>query len=60
MNDQQFFAIALTTLPVVVTVAIGILMNNGRMTDLNGRIDDLNLRFNEHQRPARINGSAPI
>lgn len=53
MNDQQFFAIALTTLPVVVTVAIGILMNNGRMTDLNGRIDDLNLRFNETN--ARIN-----
>jgi len=53
MNDQQFFTIALTTLPVVITVAIGILMNNGRLSDLNGRIDDLNLRFNETN--ARIN-----
>jgi hypothetical protein len=47
LKDRQFFAIALTTLPVVITVAIGILLTNGRMTDLNGRIDGLNLRFNE-------------
>jgi hypothetical protein len=55
MNDQQFFAIALTTLPVVITVVIGILMNNGRLSDLNGRIGDLNLRFTETN--ARINES---
>jgi hypothetical protein len=47
MNDHQFFSIALTTLPVVITVVIGILMNNGRLSDLNGRIGDLNLRFTE-------------
>ncbi len=60
MNDQQFFAIALTTTPVVITVVIGILVNNARLGDMisrvgdvNGRIGDLNLRFNETN--ARIN-----
>jgi hypothetical protein len=60
MNDQQFFAIALTALPVVITVVIGILVNNARLGDViarlgdtNGRIGDLNLRFNETN--ARIN-----
>jgi chromosome segregation ATPase len=54
MNDQQFFAIALTTLPVVITVVIGILVNNARLGDViarvgdvHGRIGDLNPRFTE-------------
>lgn len=51
MTEQQYFSIALTTFPIMITVLIGILINNARMNDLNGRIDelrgDINRRFEE-------------
>jgi cell division protein FtsL len=47
MNDQQVLTIALTTLPTMITVLIGILINNARLGDVNSRIGDLNSRLNE-------------
>ncbi len=51
MNEQQIVTIALTTLPTMITVLIGILINNSRLNDLNDRIaelrSDMNLRFQE-------------
>ena len=51
MTEQQYFSIALATFPIMITVLIGILINNARMNDLNGRIDelrgDINRRFEE-------------
>jgi hypothetical protein len=51
MSEQQYFSIALTTFPIMITVLIGILINDARMNDLNSRIDDLrsemNRRFDE-------------
>lgn len=54
MNQQQYFSIALTTIPTMITVLIGILINNARMSDLSARISDLrtdmNHRFEEVDR----------
>lgn len=51
MNEQQIVTIALTTVPTMITVLIGILINNARLNDLNARIaelrSDMNLRFGE-------------
>jgi hypothetical protein len=41
MSDTQLLTIALTAVPTMLTVLLGILINNGRLTDLNNRIGDL-------------------
>ena len=41
MSDTQLLTIALTAVPTMLTVLLGILINNGRLTDLNSRIADL-------------------
>ena len=45
MNDSQILSIALASVPTMLTVLIGILINNSRLSDidrrLNARIDDL-------------------
>ncbi len=43
MTDTQLLTIALATVPTMVTVLIGILINNSRMSDLRAYID---ARFN--------------
>jgi hypothetical protein len=47
MTDAQILTIALAALPTMITVLIGILINNSRIGDLNGRIGDLNGRIGE-------------
>lgn len=54
MTDSQIFAAALTGIPTMLTVLIGILINNSRLgdvksrlNDMNGRINDLNGRIND-------------
>ena len=51
MNEQQFLSIALTTVPTMITVLIGIMINNARFNDLNSRIaelrSDMNQRFDD-------------
>ena len=48
MNETQI-AIALSSVPTMITVLIGILINNSRLTDMNGRLGasqaDVNRRF---------------
>ena len=45
MNESQILPIALASVPTMLTVLIGILINNSRLSDidrrLNARIDDL-------------------
>ena len=45
MNESQILSIALASVPTMLTVLIGILINNSRLSDidrrLNARIDDL-------------------
>lgn len=39
-------ALALANVPTIVTVLIGILLNNGRLNDLNARMTSLDTRLN--------------
>jgi hypothetical protein len=41
MNDTQLLAIALASLPTMITVLIGILINNARLGDVNSRLGEL-------------------
>jgi hypothetical protein len=41
INPGQILSIALASLPTMLTVLIGILINNSRLGDLNSRISDL-------------------
>jgi hypothetical protein len=51
MNDQQILTIALASAPTMLTVLIGILVNNARLSDfrndINARMGDLNNRMAE-------------
>ncbi len=51
MNDQQILAIVLASAPTMLTVLIGMLVNNARLSDMksdiNARLGDLNARFAE-------------
>ena len=51
MNDQQILTIALASAPTMLTVLIGILVNNARLSDIksdiNARLGDMNARLGE-------------
>ena len=51
MTDSQLLAIALASAPTMITVLIGILINNARLGDMNARLGDLrhyiDTRFNQ-------------
>jgi len=51
MNDTQMLTIALATVPTMLTVLIGILLNNARLSDVNSRLGE----FRSHM-DARFNG----
>jgi hypothetical protein len=38
MDRNQMLVLALANVPTIITVLIGILLNNGRLTDLNSRM----------------------
>jgi len=41
MIESQIYTALLAGIPTMVTVLIGILINNSRLNDMNGRISDL-------------------
>lgn len=41
MSDAQILNVALTTIPTMVVVLIGILINNARLNDVNARLNDV-------------------
>ena len=41
INPGQILSLALASLPTILTVLMGILINNSRLGELNSRIDDL-------------------
>jgi hypothetical protein len=47
MTDAQILTIAVATVPTMITVLIGILINSSRMSDLRAYID---VRFNDVDR----------
>ena len=46
MNETQMLTIALASVPTMITVLIGILINNARMNDMNTRIGELRSEMN--------------
>ena len=54
MNDTQILAIAFASVPTMLTVLIGILLNNARLSDVNSRLGELRShidgRFNDVDR----------
>jgi hypothetical protein len=48
--------LALANVPTIITVLIGILLNNGRLNDLNSRFSGLETRFSgmEHKFESRL------
>jgi hypothetical protein len=45
MDKNQILVLALANVPTIITVLIGILLNNGRLSDLNSRFAGLESRF---------------
>jgi hypothetical protein len=49
VKDPQFIAVALSSVPTMITVLIGILINNARLSDLRAHMDarfaDVDRRF---------------
>jgi hypothetical protein len=45
MDRNQMLVLALANVPTIVTVLIGILLNNGRLTDLNSRMAAFEMRL---------------
>jgi hypothetical protein len=41
MSDTQVLTIALASVPTILTVLIGILLNNARLSDVNSRLGEL-------------------
>jgi hypothetical protein len=54
MNDTQILTIAFASVPTMLTVLIGILLNNARLSDVNSRLGELrshmDSRFNDIDR----------
>jgi hypothetical protein len=54
MNDTQMLTIALATVPTMLTVLIGIVLNNARLSDVNSRLGEfrshMDTRFNDVDR----------
>ena len=54
MNDTQMLTVALATVPTMLTVLIGILLNNARLTHVNSRLGEfrshMDARFNDVDR----------
>jgi hypothetical protein len=47
MNESQILPIVLASVPTMLTVLIGILINNSRLGDLNSRMGDINSRMGD-------------
>jgi hypothetical protein len=45
MDKNQILVLALANVPTIITVLIGILLNNGRLSDLNSRFAGMETRF---------------
>jgi hypothetical protein len=56
MDKTQMLVLALANVPTIITVLIGILLNNGRLNDLNSRFSSLETRFTglEHKFDTRF------
>jgi len=56
MDKNQILVLAVANVPTIITVLIGILLNNGRLNDLNSRFTSIESRFTtlEHKFDTRF------
>jgi hypothetical protein len=56
LDKNQILVLALANVPTIITVLIGILLNNGRLNDLNSRFASMESRFSslEHKFDTRF------
>jgi hypothetical protein len=47
INPSQILSIALASLPTMLTVLMGILINNSRLGNVNSRIGDISSRIDD-------------
>ena len=47
MGQTQIITFALAAVPTMLTVLVGILINNSRLSDMNARLGDTNARIGE-------------
>ena len=47
MDNSQILTMVLAAVPTMLTVLVGILINNSRLSDMNGRLGDTNVRIGE-------------
>jgi hypothetical protein len=47
MGETQILTFALAAVPTMLTVLVGILINNSRLSDMNARLGDTNARIGE-------------
>ena len=50
MTEAQYLGVALTAVPTMIVLLIGILINNSRLGDVNNRIGDVNRRIDKLDR----------
>ena len=60
MEQSQFLSIALASLPTMLTVLIGILINNSRLTDMNTRITELRSHMDARFDDMRVTWQAEL
>jgi hypothetical protein len=60
MEQNQFLSIALASLPTMLTVLIGILINNSRLTDMNTRITELRSHMDARFDDMRVTWQAEL
>ena len=47
MNESQILTAALASVPTMLTVLLGILINNARLSDLNARLGELRAHMDD-------------
>jgi len=50
VTEAQYLGVALTAVPTMIVLLIGILINNSRLGDVNNRIGDVNRRIDKLDR----------
>ena len=60
MEQNPFLSIALASLPTMLTVLVGILINNSRLTDMNTRITELRSHMDARFDDMRVTWQAEL
>ncbi len=60
MDQNQFMSVALASAPTMLTVLVGILINNSRLSDMNTRITELRSHMDARFDDMRVTWQAEL